>query len=154
MNSAVEDKIIQDTYFQRQLRLAALKAKAEVLGIGFIHNRRTKIEKVVLDELHLDNRTSIETVEKREVRDNFGGETFAFQYRLEGGIKLFMRYSVTFCMPNENFDSLIGMEEALKNYREGKIHEIPISHDKLGEAKLLLMAGDYKREFYPPKNAK
>lgn len=135
-----------DAEFHRyEDRRDAVLGKAAELGVKFIHRRNYE------SFVHEVNRVQISKTQFRTVlaeteqQSNFGGDTVAFIYKLDDENNLSMLYSVAFCRDDELFDEVIGMEESLKKFIAGKLVEMPITHDRLGHPKLLLMGKDFRR---------
>jgi hypothetical protein len=123
--------------------LAAAKAAG---GVKFFHRReQEEIDHVVAID-KITDRIYEEVVNVEIVNATLGGQTFAYKYVLDENNDLFMVYATAFCRNDEPFDPLIGMEIALDKFLKNKAIRTPIQHERFGQVKLTLLAGEYRQQ--------
>jgi hypothetical protein len=140
-NKAANEKA--ERLVRHQNVLTAAKAAG---GVKFFHRREEDaVETIVsLDKVTNKIYDQLSTIEF--VPATLGGETFAYKYVLDENNDLFMVYTTAFCRADEPFDPLIGMEIALDKFVKSEAIRTPIQHERFGQVKLTLLAGEYRRQ--------
>lgn len=126
----------EDLKAQRQARIAAVEAAAKAKGVKFLHVRQIDQYETLVSSEKLGRNLSEETILVHDTNATLGGETIAFKYVITPEGDLNISYAVAFCRHDENFDPLIGMEEALTKFNAGKLSSAAIVHERLGLVKL------------------
>jgi hypothetical protein len=143
--------ILAEVEEQRQLRLYLVEEKAAGVFVKFQHNRRKTV--AILDETieEIDFRTIQRTTTEQLVPDTFGGETFAYIYKLDEQNRPSIVYATAFCRvddpdePPDVFDPIVGKEIALAKFLAGKVLEFPSTHGRLSSVQMDRMARAYRR---------
>jgi hypothetical protein len=151
--SKVKDKIVasilksanNQSLEDREDRAQMVEEVANKCNLKFLHRRESDCHEEILD-IHRSGKNSDHVVSEVSYHNaTLGGETLAYQYRLDDQNNLFMVYSTAFCRPDENFDPLIGKEESIRKFLAGNVMEVPVTHERLGEVKMLQLVNAYKR---------
>lgn len=147
-NFARRAEVIRNIEEDLAERRAAVLADARHNKVLFIHDRALQKSTTEVIESKWDKRSGREISLYELNQSVFGGRTFAFAYEIDEEGKLLMEVAVAHCRSDEAYCEVIGMEQSLQYFIDGRTIVIPVTHERLGPGKLAMMSTEFNQKYH------